>query len=85
MYKVVKKVILSSLQPNVSQCLHTYFIANLLPVKKKKKKCVHIDFRQAIVQALVESATDAPRPQKKGQKSAEMLGWLTDISLDISK
>ena len=55
------------------------------PSKKKKKKCVHIDFRQAIVQALVESATDAPRPQKKGQKSAEMLGWLTDISLDISK
>ena len=44
----------------------------------QNKKRAHIEFRQALVLALVESATDAPRPQKGGRRTAEALICLTE-------
>ena len=44
----------------------------------RQEKCAHMDIRQVIFLALVESATDASRRQKKGRKSAEMLGRVTE-------
>ena len=57
------KVTLSSLQADVNQCLHIS-----LKICPHHKKHAHMDFRQAMVLALVASATDAPRPQRKRPK-----------------